>query len=144
MCTAYNILDACANTHENWFLILISIENCFKKKMALQNLMYHGNSSWTFRPWLKKKRTFFRERTLNCQICIPQCLLTHSFPMHPFSTPLKHQKTLMYPFSSPWKYQKPYRFVEKGCTGNKWVNLNRFFSDITLLDFIWIPQLTNF
>ena len=72
-----------------------------------------------------KKRTFFRERTLNCQICIPQCLLTHSFPMHPFSTPWNIRKPQC-TFPTPWKYQKPYRFVEKGCIGKKWVNLNRF------------------
>ena len=34
----------------------------------------------------------------------------------------------MHPFSTPWKYQKIVRFsdffqgVQKGCTGNKWVN----------------------
>ena len=28
------------------------------------------------------------------KIKFTKCLLTHSFPMHPFSTPWKHQKTL--------------------------------------------------
>ena len=40
--------------------------------------------------------------------------LTHSFPMHPFSTPWKHQKTV--------KVFWPFQGTEKGCTGNEWVN----------------------
>ena len=39
--------------------------------------------------------------------------LTHLFPMHPFSTPWKHQKTLQFCFQG----------VEKGFFGNKWVNI---------------------
>ena len=43
--------------------------------------------------------------------------ITHSFPMLPFSTPCKHQKTVR---------------VEKGCIWSKWINeiskLNKFFA----------------
>ena len=39
--------------------------------------------------------------------------LTHSFPVHPFSTSRKHQKTLQL---------SCFQGVEKGCTGNEWVN----------------------
>ena len=39
-------------------------------------------------------------------------LLTHSFPMHPFSTPLN--------LTVFWCFQR----VEKGCIGNDWVNQN--------------------
>ena len=38
-------------------------------------------------------------------------VLTHLFPMHPFSTPWKHQKTDRICFQG----------VEKGCIGDKWV-----------------------
>ena len=41
--------------------------------------------------------------------------LTHSFPVHPFSTPLKHQKTL--------RFSGIFRGVEKGFIGNEWVNI---------------------
>ena len=37
-------------------------------------------------------------------------VLTHSFPVHPFSTPLR--------------FSYVFRAVEKGCIGNEWVNLN--------------------
>ena len=39
-------------------------------------------------------------------------IITHSFPMHPFSTPWKHQKTLRF---------YCFQGVEKGCIGNEWV-----------------------
>ena len=42
---------------------------------------------------------------VSCQHML--CFLTHLFPMNPFSTSLKHQKT--------------HQGVEKGCIGNKWV-----------------------
>ena len=41
--------------------------------------------------------------------------LTHLLPMDPFSTPRKHQKTL--------RFSDIFRGVEKGCTGNKLVNV---------------------
>ena len=40
--------------------------------------------------------------------------LTHLFPMHPFSTSWKHQKTV-----------RCFQEVEKGCIGNKWVNIQQ-------------------
>ena len=40
--------------------------------------------------------------------------LTHSFPIHPFSTPWKHQNRKIF-----WSFQG----VEKECTGNRWVKL---------------------
>ena len=43
--------------------------------------------------------------------------LTHSFPMHSFSTPWKHQKTV--------KFSDVFRGVEKGCIGNERVKENR-------------------
>ena len=36
---------------------------------------------------------FYKERFFSTQ---PQCCLNHSFPMHPFSTPRKYQKTLRF------------------------------------------------
>ena len=57
-----------------------------------------------------------RSRRLRLDLCLQRWLwqnrngvisLTHSFPMHPFST--------------PWFFQG----LEKGCIGNKWVNLFR-------------------
>ena len=43
--------------------------------------------------------------------------LTHLFPMHPFSTPSKHQKTLWF-----FLCFDVFRVLEKGCIGNEWVN----------------------
>ena len=40
--------------------------------------------------------------------------LTHLFPIHPFSTSWKHQKTV-----------RCFQEVEKGCIGNKWVNIQQ-------------------
>ena len=47
-------------------------------------------------------------------------VLTQLFPMHPFSTRWKHQKTLQV----FWCFQS----VEKGCIGNNWVKsiINRW------------------
>ena len=42
-------------------------------------------------------------------------IITHLFPMHPFSSPWKHQKNLRF----FWCFQGE----EKGCIGNKWVNI---------------------
>ena len=47
-------------------------------------------------------------------ICYHNFTWTHSFPMHPFSTPWKHQKTLPYLILC-------FERVEKGCIGNEWV-----------------------
>ena len=41
-------------------------------------------------------------------------ILTYSFPMHPFSTPWKHQKTL--------RFSDVFNGVQKGCIGKEWVN----------------------
>ena len=41
--------------------------------------------------------------------------LTHLFPMHLFSTPWKHQKTV--------RFSNVFRGVEKVCTGNKCANI---------------------
>ena len=38
------------------------------------------------------------------QLCVSSALLTHLFPMHPFSTPWKHQETLR--FSGVFRGQK--------------------------------------
>ena len=40
--------------------------------------------------------------------------LTHLFPMHPFSTPWKHQTIV-------W-FSDVFRGLRKGCIGTKWVN----------------------
>ena len=42
-------------------------------------------------------------------------VLTHLFPMHPFSTPWKHQKILGFLMLSS-------QGIEKGCIWNEWVN----------------------
>ena len=42
-------------------------------------------------------------------------ILTHSFLMHPFSTPWKHQETL--------RSSDVFQGVEKECIGNEWVNM---------------------
>ena len=42
--------------------------------------------------------------------------LTHLLSMHPFSTPWKHQKTV--------RFSAVFSVVEKGCIGNKWVNVH--------------------
>ena len=55
----------------------------------------------------KKKRN--KTKTLHT-------VLTHSFSMHHFSTLWKHPKNL----TVFWCFQG----VEKGCTGNEWVNAN--------------------
>ena len=49
-------------------------------------------------------------------------LLTHSFPMHSFSTTWKHRKTA--------RFCDVFRGVEEGCIGNKWVRIksNSIFS----------------
>ena len=44
--------------------------------------------------------------------------LTHSFPVHPFSTPWKHESCKVF-----WCFRE----VEKGCTGNEWVKLEKRF-----------------
>ena len=48
--------------------------------------------------------------------------LTHSFPMHPFATPCKHQKT------QPIRFLRCFQGVEKGCIGNEWVYKISFWS----------------
>ena len=74
--------------------------------------------------WLKQRRRHlfnlihFGLWLLNARVKCILKVLTHSLPMHPFSTPWKHQKTLW--FSDVfflWGVG-----VEKGCIGNEWVN----------------------
>ena len=47
--------------------------------------------------------------------CRPKTLLTHLFPIHPFSTPWKHQKNVR--FSNVFRGWRE----ERGCIGNKCV-----------------------
>ena len=47
--------------------------------------------------------------------------LTHSFQMHPFSTPWKHRKTLTITVFSCFQGE------EKGCIGNEWVTKFSYF-----------------
>ena len=71
--------------------------------------------------WLHRKNYFwvsgfyFLQTTWFSKSSFP--VRSHSFPMHPFSTPWKHQE------------------VEKGWIGNKWV---------TIKDLLVTPFLTNF
>ena len=53
-------------------------------------------------------------------------LLTHSFPMHLFSIPWKHHKTVRCPVQG----------IEKGCIGNEWVNTS-FQTSIIWDALIW-------
>ena len=59
-------------------------------------------------------------------------LLIYLFPMHPFSAPSKHQKTVFCCFQG----------VEKGCIGNKWVNVAVFFKKV-IGSYVNIVQFTN-
>ena len=54
--------------------------------------------------------------------------LTHLFPMHPFSTPWKHQKTLRF----FWYFQ----WLEKGCIGNEWIKIKFLSRKKHLLPFL--------
>ena len=45
-------------------------------------------------------------------------------PVHPFSTPWKHQNTL--------RFSDVFRGVEKGCIGDKWVNLFKKWESIKI------------
>ena len=63
--------------------------------------------------------------------------LTHSFPMHPFYSPLKHQKTVRFSDEG----------VEKGCIENEWVKILRFPYDLkptrvsdVVIDHLWNCQ----
>ena len=62
-------------------------------------------------------------------------LLTHSFPMHSFSTPWKHRKTA--------RFCDVFRGVEEGCIGNKWVRIksNSIFSVHNVYDIKFISRL---
>ena len=59
--------------------------------------------------------------------------LTHSFPMHPFSTPWKHQKTV-----------RSFQGVEKGYTGYKWVNSKNEIPYLTVALWNSLPVSTYF
>ena len=74
------------------FVILIFL-NCWKKQILAFNIH--------FVPWCK---TLLTSKTV-CHF-----LLTLMFPVHPFSTPWKHQKTVRF------------QGVEKRCIGNERVN----------------------
>ena len=55
------------------------------------------------------------------KLSVEPSFLTHLFPINPFSTTWKHQKTV----KIFWYFQG----VEKGCTGNKWsMNGSKFIS----------------
>ena len=63
--------------------------------------------------------------------------LTHSFPMHPFYSPCKHQKTVRFSDEG----------VEKGCIGNEWVKILWFPYDLkptrvsdVVIDHLWKCQ----
>ena len=60
--------------------------------------------------WFKNARNFW---VFFQDTCIIRYTLTHLFPMHPFSKPWKHQKTL--------RFSDVFRGAEKGCIGKKWV-----------------------
>ena len=57
-------------------------------------------------------------------------LLTHSFPMHPFSTPFP---------PPPVRFSDVFRGVEKGCVGNKWVNFWNFEKfPMFIISMLWL------
>ena len=56
-----------------------------------------------------EKRTLFQDES----ICETLSMLTHLFPVHPFSTPLKTENLMVF-----WCFQG----VAKGCIGNGWVS----------------------
>ena len=58
--------------------------------------------------------------------------LTYSFLMHPFSSPWRHHKTLWFSFSG----------VEKGCTGNEWIQESWDHISIIFVIIVWL--LPNF
>ena len=62
-------------------------------------------------------------------ICYHNFTWTYSFPMHPFSTPWKHQKTLPYLILY-------FQREEKGCIGNEWVKKNFMLLEKTLLHYL--------
>ena len=78
----------------------------------MQNIWTVSNAFYD--SFLKRKLNCDKENILILNTCSFQkkvlSNLTHSFPMHPFSTPWKHQKTL-----------RCFQEVEKGCIGNEWV-----------------------
>ena len=85
--------------HCRWLLFLLL---CF----ALQIWQY-----WVFKLFLH--RIFLRFTSADSYLHVFSAKLTHSFPLHPFSTPWKHRKTLR--FSDVFR-----EGVEKGCIGNEW------------------------
>ena len=64
-------------------------------------------------------------------------LSTHIFPMHPFSTPWKDEKTV--------RFSDVFGGVEKGCIGNKWVkNASVNKSKLFLLKYWLCPSNRRF
>ena len=68
-------------------------------------------------------------------------VLTHLFPMHPFSTPWKHKKTVKV---------SCFQGVEKGCIGNESVNnstvlfvQNSVINKFQAISSIFLPQWSN-
>ena len=80
----------------------------------MQNISTVSNAFYD--SFLKRKLNCDKENILILNTCNFQkkvlSNLTHSFPMHPFSTSWKHQKTL-----------RCFQEVEKGCIGNEWVKM---------------------
>ena len=73
--------------------------------MYLHNCIW--NIYWLFRTLYSFQR--LQELWMTCLFCLCNILsfLTHSFPVHPFFT--------------PWKHQVMLSGIEKGCIGNEWV-----------------------
>ena len=71
-------------------------------------------------------------RLLRIAGCVFQCKLTHSFPMHPFSTPWKQQKTVR--FSDIFRGQRKgalgangLRYLSRAACNNQTWKLKMFF-----------------
>ena len=85
-------------------LLLLTSRMCrdvFRLLSIIYGRSYCGNSSR------------LSEYIVYMSIWCAMWLLTHLFPMHPFSPPWKHKKTAV-----SWCLQG----AEKGSIGNKWVN----------------------
>ena len=82
----------------------ITIENQEPNKYAKVLLVYQFQC--------KRKNALLRRTLVSLlQLKMSNFRLTHSFPMHPFSTPERRMTF--------WCFQE----VEKGCIDNKWINL---------------------
>ena len=93
-----------AEMHLNETIILIISAKYYITK-DLSYWLHDPKFSWVFLELLYK-HVVFTLRHIKRNNSQRVQALAHSFPMQPFSTPRKHQKTL-----------------EKGCTGNEWVKI---------------------